>query len=230
MELDPKIGLFTNFNPGFVTVGLLYADQPTEQVKAFEPFYKLGSLLSTAIPQTNGTLLSLARAMGHKQEPKNRSIVTVTTTVSESLYVEVYNAWNETVKDLPQGAVLHYTIQPIGTACIQAGKAKGGNLMGPQETPQCWWVFTCEWPKGECEGAAAHKAVGSIFQKVESMAREKGLLLDFLLPNFAGASQKVLRSYGDGSVRLMKELAAKYDPESVFQNFQHGGFLLRNSV
>lgn len=76
-------------------------------------------------------------------------------------------------------------------------------------------MFTCEWPKGECEGAAAQKAVDSIVQKVESMAREKGLLLDFLLPNFAGASQKVLRSYGDGSVRLMKELAAKYDPESV---------------
>lgn len=66
--------------------------------------------------------------------------------------------------------------------------------------------------------------------KVQYMAREKGLLLNFLLPNFAGASQKVLRSYGDGSVKLMKELAAKYDPESVLQNQQHGGFLLRNSV
>ncbi|RMJ19360.1 hypothetical protein CDV36_000989 [Fusarium kuroshium] len=231
MESDPKIGLFTNFNPGFVAVGLLYADQPTEQVKAFEPFYKLGSLLSNAIPQTNGTLLSLAQAMGHKQEPKNRAIGTVTTTVSESLYVEVYNTWNETIKDLPAGAVLHYTIQPVGKACIQAGKAKGGNVMGLEETPQCWWVFTCEWPKsGECEDAAAQKAVDSIVHKVESMAQEKGLLLNFLLPNFAGASQKVLRSYGDGSVQLMKELAAKYDPESVFQNLQHGGFLLRNSV
>ncbi|KAL2683385.1 hypothetical protein Neosp_007855 [[Neocosmospora] mangrovei] len=230
MESDPKIGLFTSFNPGFVAVGLLYADQPTEQVKAFEPFYKLGSLLSTAVPQTNGTLLSLAQAMGHKQEPKNRAIGTVTTTVSESLYVEVYNAWNETVKSLPAGAVLHYTIQLVGKACIQVGKAKGGNLMGLRETPQCWWVFTCEWPKGECDDAAAQKAVDSIVHKVQSTAREKGLLLDFLLPNFAGASQKVLSSYSGGSVKLMKDVAAKYDPQSLFQNLQHGGFLLRNSV
>lgn len=92
------------------------------------------------------------------------------------------------------------------------------------------WVFTCEWPKGECDDAAAQKAVDSIFRKVQYMAQEKGLLLDFLLPNFAGASQKVLRSYGDGSVQLMKEMAAKYDPERVFQKLQHGGFLLRNSV
>lgn len=91
-------------------------------------------------------------------------------------------------------------------------------------------MFTCEWPKGECEDAAAQKAVASIVKKVQSMAQEKGLFLDFLLPNFASSSQKVLRSYGDGSVKLMKELAAKYDPESVFQNLQHDGFLLRNSV
>ncbi|KAJ4174197.1 hypothetical protein NW754_004612 [Fusarium falciforme] len=137
MESDPKIGLFTNFNPGFVAVGLLYVDQPNEEVKAFEPFYKLGSLLSTAIPQTKGTLLSLAQAMGHKHEPKNRAIGTVTTKVSESLYFEVYNAWIETIQDLPAGAVLPYAIQPVGKACIQAGKAKGGNVIGLQETPQC---------------------------------------------------------------------------------------------
>lgn len=91
-------------------------------------------------------------------------------------------------------------------------------------------MFTCEWPKGECDDAAAQSAVDSIVHRVESMARDKGLLLDFLLPNFAGSSQKVLRSYGDDCVWSMRELAAKYDPESVFQNLQHGGFLLRNSV
>lgn len=28
MEKDPKIGVFTNFNNGFVAVGLLYGDTP----------------------------------------------------------------------------------------------------------------------------------------------------------------------------------------------------------
>ena len=70
MENDPKIGLFVNFNPGFVAVGLLYGDTPNEKVSAFEPFHNLTSLVTTAFPTTNGTLLSLAQAMGHAQESK----------------------------------------------------------------------------------------------------------------------------------------------------------------
>lgn len=65
MDEDPKIGLFTNFNNGFVAVGLLYADLPTEQPKAFEPFINLKSLINNFKPTTNGTLLSVAQAMAH---------------------------------------------------------------------------------------------------------------------------------------------------------------------
>lgn len=70
METDPKLGLFTNFNQGFVAVGLIYGDTPTERPQAFKPFDELTSLISTVLPATNGTLMSLAQAMGHAQEPK----------------------------------------------------------------------------------------------------------------------------------------------------------------
>lgn len=70
MESDSKIGLFTNFNRGFVAVGLLYGDNLTERHPAFEPFYNLTSLMTTVLPTTNGTLLSLSQAMGHAQDPK----------------------------------------------------------------------------------------------------------------------------------------------------------------
>ncbi|ODA81015.1 hypothetical protein RJ55_03976 [Drechmeria coniospora] len=70
MEKDPKIGLFTNFNQGYVAVGMLYGDTPAEGPQAFEPFHNLTSLLNIACPSKNGTLLSLAKTMGHAQEPK----------------------------------------------------------------------------------------------------------------------------------------------------------------
>ncbi|KAF4991537.1 hypothetical protein FDECE_14011 [Fusarium decemcellulare] len=230
METDPKIGLFTNFNAGFVAVILLYADQPTEPIEAFRPFYNLNSILTVALPTTNGTLLSLAQAMGHDQGPKNRTIGTVTTKMSQDLYADVYKAWLEISQTLPEGAVLHHTIQPIGTACIRAAKNNGGNIMGLEEVPQCWWVFTCEWIKGKCEDSVAEKAVKTIVQKTETSAKEKGLLLGFLAMNFAGAFQKTLRGYGEESVKEMLETAAKYDPDRVFQDLQNNGFLLRNNV
>lgn len=69
MEHDPKIGFFTNFNPGAVAVGFLYADQPDEQPKAFHAFDKLEKL-TTVVPKTNGTLLSLAVVMDFHQDAK----------------------------------------------------------------------------------------------------------------------------------------------------------------
>lgn len=70
MEMDPKIGLFTNFHSAFVAVGLLYGDWSEEKPKAFDPFTNLTSLMTAVAPTTNGTLSSLSGAMAHLQEPQ----------------------------------------------------------------------------------------------------------------------------------------------------------------
>lgn len=70
MEKDPNIGLFCNFNVGFVAVGMIYAKGTDEQQTAFEPFHNLTSLISEVMPRTNGTLLSLAKSMSHSSDLK----------------------------------------------------------------------------------------------------------------------------------------------------------------
>lgn len=70
MEMDPKIGLFTNFHSAFVAVGLLYGDWSEDKPKAFDPFTNLTSLMTAVAPTTNGTLSSLSGAMAHLQEPQ----------------------------------------------------------------------------------------------------------------------------------------------------------------
>ncbi|KAL4905011.1 hypothetical protein BDW74DRAFT_185452 [Aspergillus multicolor] len=237
MESDPKIGLFTNFNNGYVAVGLLYGDHPAEPPKAFAPFHNL-KLVSTVTPTTNGTLLSLAKVMGHAQTPQKRCICTATTRISHDLYEEVNKVWVEVCKTLPPDAVLHYTIQPFGKAGVHAGKDRGENIMGLASVPQTWWVFTCEWttPKDGSDSdnaaadAAAQKAVATMAKTVHFLASAKGVLLDYKCMSFATASQKTLGSYGAENVQRMREAAATYDPEGVFQNLQNGGFLLHNNV
>ncbi|KAK6838553.1 hypothetical protein RU639_000035 [Aspergillus parasiticus] len=210
MEDDPKIGLFTNFNDGFVAVGLLYGDTPAEPPSAFESLYNLKSLMTTALPTTNGTLLSLAQTMGHTRVSQKRAVCSVTTQVSQELYEEVYKSWVEVCKTLPAGCVLHYTIQPMGKPV----------LVG----------FHCEWPQEGSDDAIAQQAVNKMSEMVPSLARETGLLLDFKCKSFAMASQRVLGSYGAENIKRMQEAAAKYDPEGVFQKLQYGGFLLRSNV
>jgi hypothetical protein len=88
-------------------------------------------------------------------------------------------------------------------------------------------VFTAEWPKDLENGSALVQAHDELVQGVEKLAKEKGVLLDYLCPSFAGASQKVMRSFGENNLQKIRDVAAKYDPEGVFQKLQNDGFLLR---
>ncbi|OGM43634.1 hypothetical protein ABOM_008567 [Aspergillus bombycis] len=72
------------------------------------------------------------------------------------------------------------------------------------------------------DDAAAQQAVDTMSETVHSLAKEKGLLLNFKCMGFATASQRVLGSYGAENIRRMQEAAAKYDPEGFFQKLQYG--------
>lgn len=85
----------------------------------------------------------------------------------------------------------------------------------------------CDWKSNEDDGAVAN-ALDIIFQQIEKLAADKGLLLDLLFPSFAGAKQKVLASFGSENVQKLQEVASQYDPERIFQQLQNGGFLLRD--
>lgn len=47
---------------------------------------------------------------------------------------------------------------------------------------------------------------------------------DFTYLNYAAPFQDPLESYGAANLALMKSVAAKYDPEVVFQKLVPGGF------
>jgi hypothetical protein len=91
------------------------------------------------------------------------------------------------------------------------------------------WAFTAEWPQDLPGGKIIEEAHDELLQGVEKIAGAKGLLLDFLCPSFAGASQNVLRGFGEENLQNLRNIASKYDPEGVFQKLQNDGFLLRNT-
>ena len=50
--------------------------------------------------------------------------------------------------------------------------------------------------------------------------------LDWIYLNYADKSQDPLASYGIENLKKMRKVAAKYDPEQVFQKLCPGGFKL----
>ncbi|KAJ0415028.1 6-hydroxy-D-nicotine oxidase [Aspergillus carlsbadensis] len=241
MESDPRIGTFTNFNPAFVAVGFITAgdaasesqldDRNETANEAFKPFDALESKMMDACPGTKGTLGSLAKVMAHPAgDEKKKYVSTLTTAPSADLYDAAYNAWREALDMIPKDAVLHYTIQPVGSTCVREGEKGGGNILGLEAVSQCWWVFTIEWPRESTpeEDTIAREAVTYLVSKVKEAARSRDQLLPYLCATFASSDQAVLRSYGAENVDAMKAVSSKYDPEGVFQRQQYGGFLLRD--
>ncbi|KAI1275439.1 hypothetical protein F5Y07DRAFT_400433 [Xylaria sp. FL0933] len=226
MEHDSRPNIFTNFRNGFVVVGLLYSGYPEDEPEAFQSFSGLSSLMNTLVPKTNGTILSLANAMAHELKPMKRTIGSATTKASYDLYIEVYKAWKGIVSKLPARVDFHYTIQPVSASAVEVGNKQGGNIMGLQKESQCWWVFTAEWPEDD-QDEVARQAVSTMVNAVQDLARGSGHLLEYLCMNFADSTQDVLSSYGLANLQFLRDVAAQYDPEGVFQNFQNDGFLLR---
>ncbi|KAK3347358.1 hypothetical protein B0H65DRAFT_460286 [Neurospora tetraspora] len=232
METDPKAAYFTNFHRDFIAIGQLYADTPKGEPKAFEPFRKLESMMAPVVPKTDGTLSTLAQAIGHRPPKGKRVIFTISTKVDTDLYLAIHKTWQDVTATLPpstEGTDLHYTIQPVTSSAARAGRdnGTGGNALGLEEVSQNWYVFTLEYPRNG-DDAVHQAAMDSIYEQVRKTAEERGLLLDFVCPTFADKRQHVLRGFGEENVALIKEVAGKYDGEEVFQKLQYGGFLVRD--
>jgi hypothetical protein len=87
------------------------------------------------------------------------------------------------------------------------------------------WVFVAEW-QDVAQDAAALEELRALHLAVVNVAKEKGLYVRYEFMNDAGHAQKVLDSYGPESLKRLRDTAAKFDPEQLFQ-MQHDGHLLR---
>ena len=63
-------------------------------------------------------------------------------------------------------------------------------------------------------------------KKWEELGKARGSYLPYLFMNDASRDQNPLASYGETNLQRLKEIAAKYDPEQLFQTVQNNGFLL----
>ena len=78
----------------------------------------------------------------------------------------------------------------------------------------------------EQEAFAYPKVIALVNAVVDYAATEieGGGNLDWIYLNYADKSQDPLSTYGASNLKLMREVAVKYDPNQVFQKLCPGGF------
>lgn len=118
----------------------------------------------------------------------------------------------------------HVAFQPVPRLFTEKSIESGGNVIGLdrylhdvillQISASVKTAELAEWAKVRTK---------ALLEDVRTFAGKDGLS-DWVYLGYAEASQNVLEGYGPDNVQRIKEAAAKYDPEGVFQKLCPGGF------
>lgn len=115
--------------------------------------------------------------------------------------------------------------QPLPKLYTEKSIEAGGNVMGLERQTEDGVLLLAliEVPTAD-QRAAAYPKVKAWIEDLQAYAVSIGSDQEWLYLNYADPGQEVLRSYGAENVNFMKKVAAKYDPEGVFQKLCQGGF------
>lgn len=193
----------------------------------FDAFYNITSF-DQLVPPTNGTFIELLN-LQNLAFPKAHVRTygeTLSHTVDADFVVEAYEIFANHTANLPPGASAAWV--PIAMAANVAGGSQANeNVLGLSAVPQQWHEWYMVWDDASHDEEILELAE-NITASLTSAAELKGVLLPYLFMNTAGTGQRVLESFGEGNVNIIKDVASKYDPTAAFQKLQNDGYLLRD--
>ncbi|KAI1319564.1 FAD-binding domain-containing protein [Xylariaceae sp. FL0255] len=226
MEDDPNISFFLNVRGGVMVAGLLYAGNTPDRPRAFDEFFELESLIMPLVPTTSGPILDLVPVLDHVGQtvlPARRALNAVSTKVDPKLYTDVHERYMALLGKSTSLADLSYTIQAIPSNVAEIGRGRGGG--NRLTNANQGWACLIEWFE-EPEDNLSRQMVLALGDSIRAESSERSALLDYIFMNDADASQSVIESYGVEDVKMLRSVAARYDPGGVFQKLQNAGFLL----
>ncbi|KDQ27404.1 hypothetical protein PLEOSDRAFT_1104095 [Pleurotus ostreatus PC15] len=114
-------------------------------------------------------------------------------------------------------------VQPMNEGMFSAGQKRGGNPFGlsVENGDQFLMLVMVFWTNPE--ESALMKAKTQEYLKVSmDLARERGLLTEFIYANYASGTQNVLESYGEENIKKMRAVKEKYDPNDLLEVWKGG--------
>ncbi|KAI1366793.1 hypothetical protein F5Y08DRAFT_119098 [Xylaria arbuscula] len=134
---------------------------------------------------------------------------------------------------VPDGDFISQCVfQPLPMIISQHSVRAGGNIMGLEDNnggEDGGILFQALIQmKTEEQHVFGYAQLKAYVERVREFAAsmEGGGLLPWLYMNYADKSQDVLASYGPKNVKKMREVADRYDPDTVFQTLCPGGWKL----
>ncbi|KAH8722685.1 hypothetical protein GQ44DRAFT_621980 [Phaeosphaeriaceae sp. PMI808] len=154
---------------------------------------------------------------------------TITIKPNAALMNDLHKIWLDTLEPLKsaEGFIFSLGYFPLTKALLENSKLAGSNAkdIDPADGPLFVVMINPTWNSAD-DDERIHKAVEDLLVKFKQVANEKGLLHRYLFTNYAYQKEDALAGYGPESVKRMKKVSEKYDPERIFQKAVPGGFKL----
>lgn len=134
--------------------------------------------------------------------------------------------WNAT----QDADFLNYiTFQAMPTLLFEHSVAKGGNVIGmDRETDNAILFQMQHMVRTADQEAEARTQMVAMHDTLKAYYEEEGVHVEWEYLGYADGSQSPLSTYGADNIQLIRDVAAKYDPEGVFQTRIPGGFKISN--
>ncbi|TDZ39515.1 FAD-dependent monooxygenase yanF [Colletotrichum trifolii] len=119
--------------------------------------------------------------------------------------------------------------QPFTQNMVNHSIANGGNILGLERVladgPTSNWLLALTVDKEANQDTLLPMAL-EFRDEVNAYAKEMGMFKEWSYLNYAYADQNPIATYGEENVALLRAVAAKVDPNGVFQRLRTTGFKL----
>jgi hypothetical protein len=184
-----------------------------------------------AVPSISSTVqLTPLHVLANESAPAqaNQLFSTATYGVSAQLLGRIFDICNETFVEstIPGRVQWILGFEPLPKPFVSRGAHK--NVLGtsPRDGNSMILLFSVSW-SDVGSSSLVRDTVEETLCKINAIAKEMGLLRDFVYANYADVWQKPIASYGTENLEFLRNVANKYDPHGVFQSQAPGGFKLR---
>lgn len=121
--------------------------------------------------------------------------------------------------------ICHGIFQAIPTIFSKHSVEKGGNVMGLDRVTDNAVMFQVQLMiNGVEQEKIARKLMVKFRETIKQYSVKNGGAVDWEYLNYADFTQDPLKTYGEENVSFIRKVAAKYDPDEVFQDRLPGGF------
>ncbi|KAI2845191.1 CAZyme family AA7 [Aspergillus niger] len=227
IEVDNKASLVWHATSQAILLVFFYC-APIEKPAAFQSFYDIPFLMNFVPPGTR-SIYELVQAVASVISPEvlHHEFRTMSSRPCLELYEATEKVRREQQKALSdvEGLVLTNVFQPMSSLAMKQSQKNGGTPLGLEAVGQQWFLSMADWKHAKDEDRV-REAVRKIVDVAETTAKQAGAYLPYRYSNYASRDQDPLSSYGAENVARLKSIAAKYDPDEVFQKLQNGGWLL----